>query len=355
MTSFLKNTRLGLKFTLVLLLFFVGGTILSWVALSRALEQIAEDEVNAKGLLLIATMNAVRGYTSSHVNPLLAARLETEPDFIPETVPAFSAREVFETFRSNEAYQTFFYKEATLNPTNERNLVDDFEAELVQRFRNNPELKEISGFRTVNGQSLFYSARPLAIGSESCLRCHGDPAAAPASLTNTYGADGGFGWQLNEVVAAQMIYVPAERVSDTVWISLSIVMAVFILVFALVILMINLLLRRNVIQPLGQMAALAELIGADKLSGDGSELARLDNVTGRGDELGQLSRVFQRMAREVYSREQQLKQQVQQLRIQIDEVKKAQDVAQITDSEYFQELQQKAGALRDRRKNREGK
>lgn len=74
----------------------------------------------------------------------------------------------------------------------------------------------------------------------------------------------------------------------------------------------------------------------------------LDGVAGRVDELGQLARVFQNMAREVYAREQRLKQQVQALRIQIDENKKERQVAEITETDYFQELQAKAQRMRQR-------
>jgi len=75
----------------------------------------------------------------------------------------------------------------------------------------------------------------------------------------------------------------------------------------------------------------------------------LDGVAARPDALGQLGRVFQRMAREVYAREQLLKQQVQELRIQIDEAKKAREVAEITETEYFRDLRAKAQRLRQRR------
>jgi CheY-like chemotaxis protein len=78
-------------------------------------------------------------------------------------------------------------------------------------------------------------------------------------------------------------------------------------------------------------------------------LNSLDPVSVRPDALGQLARVFQRMAREVYIREQRLKQQVMELRIQVDEAKKAREVAQITETEYFQQLQTKARRLRDRK------
>lgn len=74
----------------------------------------------------------------------------------------------------------------------------------------------------------------------------------------------------------------------------------------------------------------------------------LDEVSQRTDELGQLARVFQRMAGEVQARERRLKAEVQELRIQIDEAKRATQVAQITESEYFQQLQERVRELRRR-------
>ena len=72
----------------------------------------------------------------------------------------------------------------------------------------------------------------------------------------------------------------------------------------------------------------------------------LSDVSKRPDELGQLARVFERMAREVAAREEQLKQQIQILSIEIDQAKKARQVSEITDTEYFQQLRKKAKELR---------
>ncbi len=52
--------------------------------------------------------------------------------------------------------------------------------------------------------------------------------------------------------------------------------------------------------------------------------ATLDAVGAREDALGRLARVFQRMAREVYLREQRLRQQLEQLRLDMEEMKRAQ-------------------------------
>jgi DNA-binding response OmpR family regulator len=75
----------------------------------------------------------------------------------------------------------------------------------------------------------------------------------------------------------------------------------------------------------------------------------LDGVAARDDALGQLARVFRRMAREVAAREQALEQEVRQLRIEIDSRRAATQVAEITETDYFQDLQRKASALRARR------
>ena len=74
--------------------------------------------------------------------------------------------------------------------------------------------------------------------------------------------------------------------------------------------------------------------------------ATLDVVVGRDDALGQLARVFQRMANEVRVREERLRQQVQELRIEIDEGRQAQKVAEITESDFYQRLRTQAADLR---------
>ena len=243
----LNNLKIGTKFNLLLILVFIISIIGSGIALSTVFEQKAQNEVTTKAQILIKTMNSVRKYTSNHVNNLLASRLETEPAFIPETVPAYSATEVFENFRKNEEYQNFLYKEATLNPTNLRDKADGFETKIVERLRKNPKLQEISDFRTLPEGKVFYIARPLAVTEESCLRCHSTPDKAPKSQLTTYGSNNGFGWKLNEIVAAQMISVPYEEVFNNAQRTWSLVMGLLIAIFTIIIIVINFLIKKGVI------------------------------------------------------------------------------------------------------------
>ena len=71
---------------------------------------------------------SVRNYRSTQVKLEMADRLSTEAYFIPETVPAYSAREVFAGLSKQPE------KEATLNPTNPRAQADQFETEITQQF-----------------------------------------------------------------------------------------------------------------------------------------------------------------------------------------------------------------------------
>jgi two-component system, cell cycle response regulator len=89
------------------------------------------------------------------------------------------------------------------------------------------------------------------------------------------------------------------------------------------------------------LTTVAESLEAGRL--DGTALAE---VTARGDALGGLARVLERAAREIHAREQRLALQVQQLRIEIDETRKARAVAEIVESDYFHELQRRAAELR---------
>ncbi len=96
------------------------------------------------------------------------------------------------------------------------------------------------------------------------------------------------------------------------------------------------------LQQVAQLTAAATAVEAGRYTPES-----IDGVTQRGDALGQLARVFQRMIREVYTREQRLQQQVQELRIEVDKAHQAQQVHKITGTNYFQQLRSKANDLRN--------
>jgi hypothetical protein len=93
-------------FVLVLIIGLVLGGGLGWIIS----QNIAESEFTARGLILIRLMKSVRSYTSTEIQPLIADKVSSSPTFISESVPAFSARTVFDSFHNDGIHGGFSYK-----------------------------------------------------------------------------------------------------------------------------------------------------------------------------------------------------------------------------------------------------
>src|SRR3954462_7475284 len=193
------------KFNLVLLTVFVLGLGVTVYVSYELLHRNARDEVLRNAGVMMEASLSMRSYTVGQVRPNLAV----DPDkFLPQSVPAFGATEIMTLLRKK--YPDYAYKEAALNPTNPRNRAVEWESDIVNAFRANPERGEISGMReTPTGRSL-YLARPFQIKDPNCLACHTNAEMAPVAMVKIYGPNNGFGWKLNEVIGAQIVSVPME-------------------------------------------------------------------------------------------------------------------------------------------------
>lgn len=273
-------TKFNLALTAVFALALVPA---GWIS-HDLLQRSARTQVIENARIMMETALAVRTYTIQQIQPLLAPQLETT--FLPQSVPAYSATEIFGALRkSNPDYS---YKEATLNPTNPRNRTVDWEADVVQAFRNDEAKLEIIGEReTPQGRALFLS-HPIRIKDAKCLTCHTTPDAAPASQVKAYGPNNGFGWKLNEVIGAQIVSVPTSlpvKMASEAFRTLLLTLAG---VFALTLLILNLLLRFVVIRPLRELSAMADQVSLGNM--DAAEVKVAGN-----DEVAQLASSFGRM------------------------------------------------------------
>ena len=276
--------KLLVKFNIIFVLVMALGIGVSgWISRDM-LRQQAQDEVLGGARLLMEQALAVRAYTSSQITKLLAEQLKTE--FLPQSVPSYSATEVLGTLRTK--YPEFTYKEATLNPTNPRDRAEGWEVDIVNAFRSDAELKEFVGQRdTPTGQSL-YVARPLRITNPACLQCHSSVEAAPQTLVAKYGPANGFGWQLNEVVGAQVVSVPMAIPMKHADQAFSYFIASLVGVFVVVGLVLNLMIWLVVVRPVMQLSALADRVSQGDL--DAPEFS-----IGKRDEIGVLADSFTRM------------------------------------------------------------
>ncbi len=277
---------LRLKFNLVLLLvFLVGLGVAGWISRDLLIRN-AREEVARNAGLMMETALAVRGYTISQVRPHLDLQLMRA--FLPQSVPAFAASETMSELRKR--YPDYFYKEATLNPTNPRNRAADWEADLVQEFRNRPAVKELGGERDTPTGRALYIARPIQVGNPACLGCHSTPDAAPPTMIKLYGPANGFGWKLNEIVGAQVVSVPMTLPLQSAQRAFYTFMGSLIAVFGLVFVALNVMLNWMIVRPVAQLSH-----AADQVSTGNFEIPEFPE-RGR-DEIALLGRAFNRMRR----------------------------------------------------------
>jgi protein-histidine pros-kinase len=276
--------KLLLKFNLVFLLIFAAGLAATGRVSWSLLERNARSEIAENARLLMDSALAARGYTQSQIQPLLETQLKYT--FVPQYIPAYSATEVFNDLRKK--HSEYSYKEAVLNPTNPRNRTVEWENDIVGQFRNSKETTEIVGDReTPTGRS-FYVARPIRIGSEKCLPCHSTVEAAPKTMIERYGTANGFGWNLNEVVGAQIISVPMRVPLDRADQAFKVFMTSITAVFIVIGIMLNLMLWAMVIRPVSKLSQFADRVSLGEL--EIPEFKRTGN-----DEIGVLAKSIGRM------------------------------------------------------------
>jgi protein-histidine pros-kinase len=207
-------------------------------------------------------------------------------EFLPQSVPSYSAVEVLGSLSSK--YPDFFYKEATLNPTNPRDRAAGWEVDVVNQFRSGADLKEFVGLRDTPTGPSMYVARPLRITNGACLQCHSSVEAAPKTMIDKYGSANGFGWTMNEVIGAQIVSVPLavplQRAAD----SFNVFIGSLVGVFVVVGIVLNLMIWLVVVRPVTRLSELADRVSQGELNAP-------DFPAGGKDEIGVLAQSFTRM------------------------------------------------------------
>ena len=100
-------------------------------------------------------------------------------------------------------------------------------------------------------------------------------------------------------------------------------------------------LELEYLEQVSRVTGAAEALEAGVFAADG-----LAEVAARTDALGVLARRFATMAAEVKAREERLRAEVRELRIEIDQARQAKRVSEITDTDFFRDLRSRATTLR---------
>jgi methyl-accepting chemotaxis protein len=290
-----KNFNLSKKLTTLMFTIFLLGIIVSSVVSYNILRGYTENELNRQANVLISTMDSIRKYNQDKVYPLL--NKQSEQKFLLESIPSYAVSEVFGILTNayKDKYGEYSYKDAMINPTNSKDQATEEEIKIIDKLSKQDKLGEqniAQGFLTINGESKFYTSRPIKITQSSCLVCHSTLEKSPKSLQilyeqGKYGLNQGFGWELNKIIGTKIIYIPAEQVYKITNKNFIMILGIFTAIFGVTIFLATLWLKQYVVQPLNGITKVAEAVSLGEMD---IEFKKHSN-----DEIGHLADAFTRM------------------------------------------------------------
>lgn len=279
--------KLIVKFNLILLVVFAIGMTIASLVSYQVTKENAYLQVKDQASLMLQQQFAVRKYTIEEVRPALK-ELSDDKVFHPQTVPAYSVRQVFKNLA--EVRPNYNVRVAVLNPTSLKNKASGWEREIVKRFVADRNLKEEEGEIILDNEKLFYFATPVEIKNPKCLACHSTPSVAPTALLAKYGSENGFGWSMEDIIGARVVTVPftlpLELAKKSFWNFFTSMLGVFLALFVA----LNILMNRLIIKPILSITKTADVMSRGDLS------VKPMKVKGK-DEISVLAASFNRMMR----------------------------------------------------------
>ena len=207
-----------LKLLAIPLVFFVVGVAVPGFFGYKLLDRNAEREVEEKARMLSRTVDSF----------LMATKGAKPGAASSDSIRCEAGYELRRAMRRHEAGPRevpWRFKHAALNSTDKQNRADAYESRLIATFEADRTVRKIEETANI-GRGYHVIAKPT-VATESCLRCHGDPTAAPVKKREEYGRVAGFNWRKGQVVGATVIYVPTSYVesqaSNIFWTLLKIV------------------------------------------------------------------------------------------------------------------------------------
>ena len=192
------------------ILAFISSGLIAGVTYWRTRDRVLDDAATRAVQLqkyLAASASFFQDYQKSAIMELM------EKDrFYPElSLEYLVSRVTWEIYEKKNPDSGLDFRQAALDPVNRKNFANEFEKKIINNFADNPSLpKQVGVMSTPEGKA-YYLASPVRVWNKKCLECHGDPNDAPRFQTEIYGTDHGYNWEVDDVVAAKIVYVSLDR------------------------------------------------------------------------------------------------------------------------------------------------
>jgi HAMP domain-containing protein len=278
-----KRSRITKKLNWLLLAMYLGIIAISIPTTYFLTKDQILEQANRELSLLVDMIRSVRN----------VVREETRPHFLPKGIffpPVVSSTVMAKTVASKFAKlrPEYYIRIVSDNPLNRENLPDSAETAILSRFRASGSSDSIVETGFLRNEKYLISAAP-AKAKKGCLRCHGTADKAPTQITDQYGTDSGYGYQVGKVVGASVVGVPMANLNHLVLVRSLTVFIITTVIFSLIFLLINSLIKQSIINPLLSISEAAKSVSRGNI---GQSISME-----RNDEIGDLAYSFELMRR----------------------------------------------------------
>lgn len=282
----MSKTSLATRFNWLVLAFYLGSLVIAAPLAYVISRGQAYDAASEQLRLLVNMVKAVRSYVSEDVRPRL---LEEKFYHTPAISSTVATALVAKKFLAKEP--DYYIKVASDNPLNPKNKAEEFEMDLIERYRADSSLKELVVEGELGGKPYLASVSPSHTKKE-CLACHGKPDDALEAIKTAYGVSSGYNYGPDgSVVGVVVVGVPSGNI-DRIALHRSLaVIGLLTAVFTAFFIAANVMMKRSVIRPLTKITAVAEAVS----QGDLDTKVEVE----RNDEIGQLAHALELMRRSV--------------------------------------------------------
>jgi len=193
------------KIVIVPIIVFAIGLAVPGMLAYQLLQFNAERETRDKSAAALSLISAARKATDEDGATPAAS---SKSGFYHQG--AVVTAQLMKTYDASRHEESLRYKRVAVNPTDPRNVSDEFETRLLRRFTNNLQDAQAEEEVQQSGHGYHVLATPVKVTQDKCLQCHGYVKSAPAWRLKKYGRTGGFGWQKGQIVALDIVYTPSD-------------------------------------------------------------------------------------------------------------------------------------------------
>ncbi len=206
-----KRQRIGSRLLLVWAVTFIVVSAAVVVAVGYSLHALALHEARDKASMIAARSHAIHAYFTNTLKPSvfeLSEQVKGPDYFDPAWMSSsYAVRAIQKEFRE-QIDMEYYYKECAINARSPESEADPTEADFLRRTNAQPDLKQESFVREIDGEPYFVVLERGEQMIEPCMKCHSDPARAPKDLVAEYGPTRGFGRSVGEFSSAVSLHIP---------------------------------------------------------------------------------------------------------------------------------------------------